>query len=679
MSVMLGEYALSGAMLTAMAVLVAAIGFFRTKNEGLVRCVRWGTALIALLLTVSSWGLLSALINDNFSLNYVVQHSERSLGIAYKAAAFWAGQEGSLLLWAWMLSIMGTVMAFRARKNDDAETAVSLATMAVVTGFFVCVMLFAGNPFAPSSTPMTEGEGLNPLLQNFAMVAHPPMLFLGYAGFTAPFALLLGALFTGKADSQWLPKARPWILFSWIALTIGILLGAQWAYVELGWGGYWAWDPVENASLLPWLTGTALLHSAKLQTSRGIFKRWTASLTAMSFFLCVLGTYLTRSGVIQSVHAFEASSIGTFFLVFLVIIGLVSIGAILTRLELLKPQQPLTNLLTRDGLFLAANVLLVIMTALTLLGTVYPLLSRGVSETPITVGAPFYNKVILPMALALALLMAMAPALGNGENAIAKAKSKLLVMAGAAIAGALLIAVLGYTSPWAIIAAAVVTAVLASFATDLFLNFRTLFRLPAHWGAQLAHVGIAFLIAGVAGSSLYNVKQDVELKTHDAAQSVQLASYAVRLNHVEQLRRANHTAMVATLDITDSTGRTFQLKPERRFYDRGTEPGQSASEVAIRLGLSRDLYVTLAGWDENIVTVQVIINPLINWIWIGGILLVAGALLATLGLAQRAAISVPDTIKAPSVRQNAAKTARDRRRANQLPATLNPTTTGRQN
>ncbi|MGN6369246.1 MAG: heme lyase CcmF/NrfE family subunit [Phycisphaerae bacterium] len=678
MSALLGDYSLSAAMLTAIALLLAAVSFYRTRNQGLVRCIHWGTALIAILLTVSSWGLLQALLHDNFALNYVAQHSERSLGLAYKAAAFWAGQEGSLLLWAWMLSVMAAVMAFRARRDDTAETVISLTTMAVVTGFFVCVMIFAGNPFAPAATPTSEGEGLNPLLQNFAMVAHPPMLFLGYAGFTAPFALLLAALLTGNANSQWLANARPWMLFAWISLTVGILLGAQWAYVELGWGGYWAWDPVENASLLPWLTGTALLHSAKLQTTRGLFKRWTASLTAISFFLCILGTWLTRSGVIQSVHAFEASSIGTFFLVFLALITFVSIAAILTRLELLNAPFPLTNLATRDGLFLGANVLLLVMAALTLLGTLYPLLSRGVSDTPITVGAPFYNKVVLPMALALTFLMALAPILGNGPDALEKARKKLTLMAAAAILVTLAAALLGIHSPWALAATFAVTGVLTAFAIDLSLHGRSFFQRPAHWGAQLAHIGLAFLIVGVAGSSLYNIKQDVELKT-GANSIAHVGQYTLKLDALQQLRRANHSAMIATLDIADASGRTFQLKPERRFYDRGTDPGQSASEVAIRYGLARDLYITLAGWDENLVTVQVIINPLINWIWIGGFFLIAGALLATpstLRLAQRAAIPVPDMIKAPSARQNAAKTARDRRRAKQP---LNAITAGRQN
>jgi cytochrome c-type biogenesis protein CcmF len=708
MSILLGEYALAGAMLTAMAVVFAAIAYVRVGNDGLLRFARIGQVLLAAMLGVSSWGLLKALLDDNFNLAYVVKHSEKALPTFYKAAAFWAGQEGSLLFWALLLGLMGVIMAWRSRKADTRETAVSLAVMATVTGFFTAVMLFAGNPFDPATEHTHNGMGLNPMLQNLAMVFHPPMLFLGYAGYTAPFALLLGALLTGRKDAGWLRDARAWMVYSWVTLTVGIVLGSWWAYMELGWGGYWAWDPVENASLLPWLTGTALLHSAVLMARRGIFKRWTAVLTAASFFLCVLGTYLTRSGVIQSMHSFGESPIGTFFLVFLVLTGLVSVGVLLFRLDLLKAEHALDDLFTREGFFLMGNVLLSLMTLITLGGTISPVISGWFSTTPVTVGPPFYNKVILPLGLLLAALMATGPVLGSGVGAGARAMKKLLVMAAAGFAAMVIVPLYshgisisqlihvdvlfqelvagGYLSPWALTSAFVIAAVVAGVAIDVLQSIasrpanvsapralvRTFTLRPRHWGAQLAHLGMAATVAGVVGSSAYSDHGNLELKPATAttpAVTGRIGHFTLAAKTFEQVRRENHTAIVATISVTPDKGQPFELQPERRFYDKAMDRDQSSSEVSLRASLASDVYLTLAGWEDNgsVVTVGAILNPLVSWIWIGGVLLTLGGLVCLLPTEKAPQVPAPripvETVPEPVLE---GKTARERRRARTL-------------
>jgi cytochrome c-type biogenesis protein CcmF len=702
---------------------MAACAYLVLRNDGLLRFIRLGQGLLAALLSVSAWGLLQALLEDNFKLAYVVAHSEKSLDVGYKVAAFWAGQEGSLLVWAGVLGIMGALMAWRLRKADDAFTAIALSVMAAATGFFACVMLFAGNPFAPELHQATNGQGLNPQLQNLAMVFHPPLLFLGYAGFTAPFAYLIAGLCAGWSggrsprrrgdtenfntentkstesaettkksgksagvleyetprrvqrglDDRWLYLARPWMVYSWIMLTVGILLGAQWAYVELGWGGYWAWDPVENASLLPWLTGTALLHATILRIRRGIFKRWTAWLTAASFFLCILGTYLTRSGVIQSVHAFEESSIGYYFLAFMAVIVAGSVLAIGVRFQDLRGAQPVEALVSREGFFLIGCVLLVVMTVTTIVGTLFPLISQAFGGTPVTVSGPFYNKVILPMALVLAGLMATGPVLGSGAEALDRARGKIGGMLIAGVAAAGLLFLLGYAHLWALAAAVVVGGVLAGVAIDVYTTLnggdalRALAIRRRHWGAQLAHLGLAAIVAGIAGSSLYGQSKTIQLHpgvetASKEARTVGRYTLALAPRGLEKVRRANHDAMVVTVDVTDSRGRTFQLMPERRFYDK--EPEQSATIVALRLGILSDVYMTVVGWDQTTVTVTALINPLVNWIWIGGGLLTLGGLVCLIGKREVATITpAPAAIdEAPAI-DLAGKTKRERQRA----------------
>jgi cytochrome c-type biogenesis protein CcmF len=467
MNSLLGNLSLSLTVLLAALAVVLAIASAKLQINGLLRVSRWLVASVFAMFTVASAALISALLKSDFTIQYVAHYTERALPFGYKLAAFWAGQDGSLLLWAWMLSAMCVIYLFARRNDRGAEAAATVATLAMVCGFFAILMLLAANPFKLGEEIPADGRGLNPMLQDPGMIAHPPMLFLGYAGFTIPFAALVGAMVANRRDSEWLGHIRRWAVASWLMLSIGILLGAQWAYVELGWGGYWAWDPVENASLLPWLTGTALIHSIMVQQHRGMLKLWNAVLTAGTFVLCIFGTYLTRSGVVSSVHSFGESLVGTLFLAFLVVTILFSGVLLIVRRGLLKSEHNLENLLGREGMFLATNVLLVGMTLVTLFGTIFPVISRTLSDHEVTVGPNFYNKVIAPLALLLAGLMAVGPLLNYGAEASKRLIRGLAIPAIVACVIATFAWTRGLHNTWALLAIAIGSLAIGNVLIDL--------------------------------------------------------------------------------------------------------------------------------------------------------------------------------------------------------------------
>jgi cytochrome c-type biogenesis protein CcmF len=475
------------------------------------------------------------------------------------------------------------------------------------------------------------------------MIAHPPLLFLGYAGYTFPFAMMVGALIARRRDCDWLAALRPWAIVSWLFLSIGILLGAQWAYVELGWGGYWAWDPVENASLLPWLTGTALLHSIMVQQHRGMFRRWNVILIAATFVLCIFGTYLTRSGVIQSVHAFEKSLIGTFFLAFLGACTLGSIVLLIWRRGALCADRPLEGLLGREGMFLAVNVLLVGMTLLTLIGTIFPILSRTFGSQEVTVGPSFYNKVVAPLGLLLVALMAVGPLLTYGPRAAATLGRRIVApLVLALVAVAALYAGWSARNPWALLSGGIATmalsAIVIDFGKSLWHRKRStgelwplaLLRLidSSHrrYGGQVVHVGMLLIVVGIIGSSLFSVDRTHQLRPGETAT---VGGRSVTFVGLSEKREANFTAVQAEVTLTGANGQKSTLRPQRRFYDKTEQPN---AEVAISSTWRDDVYVNLAGWEAggSITAIQVIINPLVSLLWTGGLVLTAGGVLCLL-------------------------------------------------
>ena len=666
MTISIGNYSLAAAVLTAVAAIIAALGSVRLDSPSLLRASRWLIAAVAVLISISSAALMAAILQSDFRVAYVASYTERALPTGYKLAAFWAGQEGSLMLWAWLLAVMGAIAVWQRRRDEGLEPAATFVALAVVTGFFAALMLYAANPFKVLTVVPADGRGLNPLLQDPGMIAHPPLLFVGYAGFTIPFAMMVGALVAGRRDSQWIDPMRRWLVVSWLFLSAGILLGAQWAYVELGWGGYWAWDPVENASLLPWLTATALLHSIMIQHQRGMFKRWNAVLIAATFILCILGTYLTRSGVIQSVHSFGDAAVGTFFLTllrmpaldrlvavlggvigtfFLVFLGIVTLATaallVLRRREL-KSEHRVEHLMSKDGFFLAVNILLVIIMMVTLIGTIFPLISTVVIGEQVSVGPPFYNKVILPMALLLVALMAVGPLLTYGRDAGVKIMRRLPLPLCIAMTCVLVMVLLKVLDLWALTCGALAALTICVVVDDLVRIW--LRRMSDHhegaltalvrliganhrrYGAQLAHLGIILIVVGVAGSSLFGVEETLQVRP---GESRTVGRYALTFKHVHETRGANFTAVEAHVTLTNGRGTATNLRPQMRRYDKSE---QDNAEVALRSTLIDDVYLTLVGVSEggNHVAIKAIVNPLVIWIWIGGVVLSLGGIVCLL-------------------------------------------------
>jgi len=617
--------------------LTAAVGSIGAALLKKLSAARWMLVGYAASLSLASVALFWALLASDFRFLYVAEYTESALPFGYKLAAFWAGQEGSLLLWAWLLGAMGIVLVITQRKRDGKEALAGLAVFAAVCAFFAALMLFAANPF--KANPVAEsadGHGLNPMLQDPGMIAHPPTLFLGYAGFTVPFALMIGALVAGRRDNGWTTDIRRWCIFSWLALSVGILLGANWAYVELGWGGYWGWDPVENASLLPWLTGTALLHSIMAQQHKGMFKIWNASLVALTFILCVFGTYITRSGVIQSVHAFGESPIGSFFLTFLAISVVASVLVIVARRRLLRGEHEIESLTGREAAFLGTNILLVGMMLVTLVGTIFPLLSRTFGSHEVTIGQSFYNKVVAPLGLLLVALMALGPVLVYGKDSGKRLGKALAGPAGLGIVAVGALAISGIGNLWALAAALIGVAALANVGIDLTKSviarmrsfnepaFKALVQLidsnHRRYGGQIVHVGVIFIVAGVVGSSLFSTKASLQLQ---AGESAMVGGQRVTFVSLQEVRRGNYSAVEARLVLNDLHGTVTDIRPQRRFYDKAEQP---MSQVAIESSWRQDVYVTLDGWEDNgkSVAVGAIINPLVSWIWVGGVVLSLG-------------------------------------------------------
>jgi len=635
----IGELAVSFAVLACAVAILASVAAARFQSRRALSVAKGSVGAVAIMLWVSSVVLFVALLGGEFSIDYVARFTDRALPVGYKLAAFWAGQEGSLLLWALLLAVLSTIAVFTLQREQSiGQSAAVIGTLSVVCAFFSLLILFAASPFALGTQAATDGTGLNPMLQDAGMIAHPPILFMGYAAFTIPFALMLGALISGRTDDRWIDATRRWSLFAWLFLTIGIVLGARWAYVELGWGGYWGWDPVENASLLPWLTATAFVHSIMVQQHRGMFRFWNAGLLAATFVLCIFGTYLTRSGVVDSVHGFERSSVGTWFLCFMLIVVVFSMFMIALRFGRLRSHRTLEALVSRDGAFLATNVLLVTMTLVVLVGTMFPVISSAITGTRTTLDKRFYNHIVAPAGILLVALMAVGPLLSYGKDASQRLLRGGVIPAVAALVAGLLVGRFGNHSAWAVVCAAIaafaVTAAVMDFGRMLIARCReetpvvALLRLVdgnhRRYGGQIVHMGMVLVVIGVTGSSVFSTTQTLQLTPGKPAA---FGNYTLTLNSIAQSRVANYVQVEAIVAATDAAGRTITLNPQRRVYDKWED--ETMSVVAIGSDWKRDLYVNLAGYDDTgkNVAIEAIVNPLVNWIWAGGWVLAIGAVI----------------------------------------------------
>ncbi|HND53489.1 MAG TPA: cytochrome c-type biogenesis CcmF C-terminal domain-containing protein [Pirellulaceae bacterium] len=633
----LGEICLLASLVTSgYGALVTALG-----DEGLKRRGKWAGALTAVLLTAVLVVLAGALIVKDFSFDYVAQYSSTSLPWHYSLSAVWVGQAGSLLLWAWLLSMLTIVFRATARDLTSGERYSAHGVLLACTAFLVAIMVFAADPMQPNLLTRTEGSGLSPLLQHPAMLIHPPIVFLGYATWTIPFALSVAALWHGAKDERWTRTVRNWSLLAWLVLGTGILLGADWAYQELGWGGYWGWDPVENGSLVPWLTGTAMIHSLMAWRYRNCLKKTTVALAIATFGLCNFATFLTRSGIFSSVHAFSQSPIGWLFLGLMCVLAIGGAVLIYSRRAALATNRPTSSVFSRESMILISVVLLSLLTAVVVTGTIVaPVTSMWFSRT-VQFGPEFYNRVLAPIGVALLAMTAVVPLVRWGRAPGPQQLRLLGATAAAAVAATLVAAAFGVRSTLGLTVTFFASLSLATLAAAWWLDARRRsrgHRDPRRLAAGLAsalrdqrrryagyviHLGFTCLAVGVTGSSLGTFREEMEL---DEGQTIQWQGWSVTHSKLDQRETPDKLIAEATLSVRDAWGREATLHPARHFH---TLQEEWTSEVAIDSSVRGDLYIVLhAGLGEGRIFVSLISNPLLAWLWIGGWLCGAGAIVA---------------------------------------------------
>jgi len=593
-----------------------------SARNALVAC--FGSTLVASIV------LGAALLRHDFSFSYVAAHTSRELPWQYALSAFWGGQEGSLLFWLLVLSAYGALAVAINRRLLRDLVAWVVPVVGGVATFFAFMLVAVSNPFETQPRPL-DGAGLTPSLQNPYMVAHPPLLYLGYVGLTIPFAFAAGALLSGRTDERWIVATRRWTLAAWAFLGIGQLLGAHWAYVEVGWGGYYAWDPVENAALMPWLAATAFLHSVMIQERKGMLKVWNMVLVALAFELSIFGTFLTRSGVVNSIHSFAQSSIGSWFLGFVVVSALFSVAVILHRLPQLKAKTTLESPLSREAAFLYNNLLLVALCLTVLWGVLFPIVTELVKGETRTMGRPYYDFFLRSFGLPLLLLMGIGPLIAWRRTSVsslvrtlrwpiaaAVATGVALVAAGAASSRAGLVA---YTFSAFVVASIVLELVRGTRATGSLWTL--IGRNRRRYGGYVVHAAVVLLALGVAGSSAYGTSRERKLSR---GESMTVAGYTLTYRGLDTTRAANATEVRAVVDYSGRASGTL-----RSGVNRYPAEQQTSREVGIRTNWLRaeDLYVITDQIDRNgDVYFKVLVKPLVNLLWLAGLVFLAGSLVA---------------------------------------------------
>jgi len=616
------------------------------QNQRLIASSFHAVHAVGALVLSAALILWYALLFDRFEVIYVWNHSERALATFYKFAALWGGQAGSLLFWVLILCGFSVVVVLQNRNRHRYLMPYVNGVLLGSSAFFLLLLVAAANPFARVAFIPEDGQGLNPLLQNYWMVIHPVMLYLGYVGLVVPFAFAIGALISKRLDNSWVRSVRRWTLVPWMFLSAGIIMGSQWAYMELGWGGYWAWDPVENASFLPWLTATAFLHSIIIQEQRGILKVWNVVLIFATYFLVILGTFTTRSGIIESVHAFALSDVGPYFLVFLVIILGGFLYLLFTRMNLLRNEQQIDSVRSREAAFLANNWLFAGIAFATLWGTFFPMFSELLTGAKISVAAPFFNAVNGPLFLLLVALMGVGPLLGWRDTSPAMLRKQFTypIIAGVAIG---VIAFVWGRNGYAALGLAVCAFAAATIVQEYVRGLRArrsttnegiLVAMGNLWrrngrryGGYIVHLGIVCIGIAIVGNEFYQQTTHVTLAPGESAE---IAGFRLEYNGLHSELRPNREEIFATINLYDATSadgrRLGTVKPMRNVYHKA--PDVPTSEVGLRMTPIQDVYVLLNGWENSgaTATFTIYINPLTMWLWIGGLLLIIGTVICAL-------------------------------------------------
>jgi len=606
-----------------------------------------------MLLVTAAIVLLTAFAVHDFSLRYVWEHSNRAMPLDLVLAAFYSGQQGSLLYWATSLSIFTAIVLWQQRKPGPQRIFMPYVTsvLMLTVGFMTLLLGFVASPFEALPRPPQDGIGLNPLLYDEGMRIHPPMLLAGLMSWTVPFAFAIAALATGKLGNEWVQLSRRYAMVAWLILGLGNVLGAWWAYHVLGWGGYWGWDPVENVALMPWLVGTAFIHSIQMQERRGMLKAWNIALIMVAFFLSIFGTFVVRSGILASVHAFALSAIGPYFLIFLTIVVVGSLALLFWRLPKLRSENQLDALLSREASFLMNNLLFLGITFAIFWGTIYPLVAEALADQKVSVGPPFFKQVVGPLLGALLLLMGIGPLMPWRRASRENLQNNFLVPASGVLIGLAMLFVLGVRDRFALIGFGLCLFVLGTVTQEFTRG--TLARHSAtgenfvsalgnlvrrnnrRYGGYVVHLAILLIGAGAVGSNVYQQEAQASLAP---GESLKVGSYTVVAHGIQTTTPPGVRVVEGLLTVNGE-----DLRPQKQFFDNFQN--QPSTKVGLRSSPVEDVYVVLAGWDGEEgaarVSVAVFVNPLVSWIWTGGLLLLIGALISLWPAVQPALRTAP--------------------------------------
>ncbi len=655
-----------GLMALILSGLCAAFGLFASvcavteKRPDWAQAGRNAVVAISPLLTLSVLTIIYANLAGDYGLDYTFQVSSRATPAVLKITALWGGQNGSLLFWAWLMSLFSAGALLRKWDENRELSPYVAGILSVIQFFFISLVVFYANPFArlwqlpggeivgavlPPANALAfaaaDGRGLAPLLRHPGMIIHPPFLYLGFVGYAVPFAFAVAALLSGRLNDAWIRTTRRWTLMAWLFLSMGLLLGARWAYDVLGWGGYWGWDAVENAALLPWLSGTAFIHSVMIQEKRGMLKIWNMFLIIFTFCQVILGTFITRTGVISSVHSFARSSIGAPFLLFTGVTLIGSVGLLFFRLDDLKSANKLDRLLSREAAFLLQNALFMLINFVVALGTYFPILSELLTHNKITVGPPYYEQTVGPLLVPLLLLMGVAPLVSWRTASLPALGRALSAPALIALAAAALIFVLDGKNGFALLGFGLVAFTAAITVIEYARGARArhtaaresyplalwnlIGRNRRRYGGYLVHAAVVLIGVGVIGTHFYQVETQ---RTLELGQSLTINDYVLRFDGLEVTPTAESDKQVITarVNVSHGGGAAGSLRPFQEIYDNG----ERMTPPALLSSLKEDLYVLVAGWeaDGSTVTLKVFVNPLANWLWIGGVVFVLGTLAA---------------------------------------------------
>ena len=657
----LGYFSLLVALASSAYATVMAVLSVRRRQPAWLASAHNAALLTWPLITLASLCLIYLLVTEQYEIEYVAHVSSRAMPTYLKVTALWGGQAGSLLFWGWLMASFAGLAMLRKWDRDRVLMPYVIAVTMITLGFFLGLVVFVENPFAriwqlpsgenviamlqPAGTVQyipPDGQGLNPLLRHPGMIIHPPMLYLGFVSFAIPYAFAMAALITRRADDAWIRTTRRWTLVGWLFLSLGLILGGRWAYDVLGWGGYWGWDPVENAAFMPWLTSTAFLHSVMIQEKRGMLKKWNMVLIILTYALVIFGTFLTRSGVLSSVHAFAQSAIGPAFFTFIGLTFIASLTLLFREWDHLRSESQLDSLLSRESAFLLNNLLFMGIAASVFWGTVFPMISELATGQKISVGPPFYNRVAGPQFAALVLLMGVAPLVAWRKASARQLGRMMLVPFAAAVVLVVALAATGMRSWGALlgfgISAFVALTTLIEFGRGTRARMKTsqenaftaLFTLMARnrrrYGGYIIHLGVVLMTIGVVGTNFFQQETQGRLRL---GEQLTLGRYVMTYDGLDEFVTDDDRQVArATVSVYRDARLITQLHPRRDFYFASSQP---MTIPGVRSSVEDDLYVLLVDWEpiaSNGATFKLYVNPLVNWIWVGGLVFILGTLVA---------------------------------------------------